>query len=365
MQQTIRFASPLVVALVVALSASACTTVRLTDDVDLTFDFSPLIGPSNLLHQPYVQGSEMNVYVDHSDNDKDLTGWSLRSNDPTIFSIDDVTFTRFSDNYFRVHCHANKAGIAVLEVLDSDRHVKHKTTVEVAKPDRIDFLAHGPLLVDRKELDPLTPSPQVLDGGTATFLVRYYQGNRQLNGNRALRVESTSDVAVSTPQSFLFEDRDWLQVTPHSMGDFSLPVKVGDDPVATFVVHSVPETAVAEIRILGEDESRAKRGEWLVALAQAYDAAQKPIFGVEYDWELDGNTEPGEGDLYRYEYDPKLKRNIEARFGAHDAVAVIHGEDGFVDSSNNIGCNTTSLPMSLSSLCAIAFALLVSRRRAA
>lgn len=351
--------------LLVALGASACTTVRLTDDVDLTFDFSPLIGPSNLLHQPYVQGSEMNVYVDHSDNDKDLSGWSLRSADPAIFSIDETVFQRFDDNYFRVHCHANQAGVAVLEVVDNNGRVKHKTTVEVRKPDRVDFLAHGPLLVDRPDLDPLTPSPQVLGGGTATFLVRYYEGNQQLNGNRALHVDSTADVTVSTPQSFLFEDRDWLQVTPHAAGDFSLPVKVGADMVANFSVHGVPDSAIAEIRILGEDESRAKRGEWLVALAQAYDAAQKPIFGVEYDWELDGAAELGEGDLYRYEYDPKLKRNIEAHFGAHDAVAVIHGEDGFVDSSNNIGCNTTSLPASLISLCAVAFALCVSRRRRA
>lgn len=349
--------------LVLGATATGCTRVRLTDNVDLTFDFSPLIGPSNLLHQPYVQGSEMDVYVDHSDDKKDLSGWSLRSLNTEIFSVDNPTFSKFNDNYFRVHCHAVSDGIAQLEVLDSSGKVQHRTTVEVGKPDRIELLAHGPMLVDRAELPALTTNPQVLAGGTATFLVRYYKGARLLNGNGALDVASTENVTAATPQSFLFEDRDWLQVTPLAEGNFAVPLRVGGDDITTLQLKSVPESAVDEVRILGKNESKAKKGDWLVALAQAYDTADQPIYGVEYDWELDGDTEPGEGDLYRYQYDPKEKHNIEARFGALDAVAQIHGE-GFVDSSNNIGCATSGDPRtSLVSLVVIGVAMAFARRR--
>jgi hypothetical protein len=48
-------------------------------------------------------------------------------------------------------------------------------------------------------------------------------------------------------------------------------------------VHSVPQTDITEVRILGENETRARKGEWLVALAQSYDASARPIYGVEYD----------------------------------------------------------------------------------
>ncbi len=348
----------------VLLLGSACTRIRLVDDVDLTFDFTPLVGPSNLLHQPYVVGSQMNLYVDHSDENKDLTGWSLRSSDPDIFSIDDPTVVAFDKDTFRVHCHANGAGTARLEVLNEHGSVVHRTSVDVERPDRVELLAHGPLLVEHPSLDPRTTEPRVLAGGTATFLVRYYLGNRLLHGNGALSVPSTNAVTASTPQSFLFEDRDWLQVTPYSPGDSVLEVSVGGQKFSDLMVHSVPQTDITEVRILGENETHARKGEWLVALAQSYDASARPIYGVEYNWELDGQAELGEGDLYRYQYDPKQKRNLAARYGQLDAVAVIHGE-GYVDSSNRIGCNAvdaTPNTRDLSLLMVVAGALIAARR---
>lgn len=345
------------------LLASGCTRIRLLDDIDLTFDFTPLLGPSNLLHQPYVVGSDMNIFVDHTDNKKDLTGWSLRSSDEAIFVVDAPSFSRFDKDDFSVHCHAVGPGTAQLEVLDEHGHVKHRTSVEVALPTRVDFLAHGPLLVEHPSLDPLTPEPRVLAGGTATFLVRYYDQNELLYGNGALIAASTSDVSATTPETWLFEDRDWLQITPHQAGDTTLPLQVGTHSIPSLTIHAVPQTDITEIRILGENESRAHKGEWLVALAQAYDAQARPIFGVEYDWELDGNAELGEGDLYRYEYDPKQKRSLEAHNGPLDAVATIHGEDGFVDSSNRIGCRIVTASASLGQLLLLGAAVALARRR--
>jgi MYXO-CTERM domain-containing protein len=104
----------------------------------------------------------------------------------------------------------------------------------------------------------------------------------------------------------------------------------------------------------------------LVALAQAYDSAGRAIYGVDYSWAVDGQTEIGLGDLYRYTFDPKLPKALAATFDGHDAVAMIHSGGGFVDSSNNLGCSAVpggaARPVALL-LVAAALALCLRRRR--
>ena len=36
-----------------------CTRVTFKDSVDLTLDFAPLVGPSDPLHTPHVEGSNV------------------------------------------------------------------------------------------------------------------------------------------------------------------------------------------------------------------------------------------------------------------------------------------------------------------
>jgi hypothetical protein len=100
---------------------------------------------------------------------------------------------------------------------------------------------------------------------------------------------------------------------------------------------AVPDSDVASIRIIGVDESMAREKEWLVALAQAYDTQNRAVYGVEYKWQLDGAFQSGQGDLYRYTYNPDTPRVLEAQFGGMDAQALIRGR-GFVDSTNRVGC---------------------------
>jgi hypothetical protein len=148
----------------------------------------------------------------------------------------------------------------------------------------------------------------------------------------------STGLGAAVKKTFLLEDRDWLQLSPVAVGTLTLPILVGGQKVSDLVIEAVDKSAVASLRILGVDESRANTGDALTALAQAYDADGGPIFGVNYQWELDGAAQTGLGDLYRYHYEPRALHALCARFGALDAVATIHGT-GFVDSTNHVGCH--------------------------
>ena len=330
-----------------ALGAAGCNRVAIKDDVDLLFDFHPLKGPSDRLHSPYVVGAETNLYVDTNDPNEDKVNWTLESSDPTILSVENVR-TTLSDTdsnhkvgqFLFARAKALGPGAVTLTVRNGKREVEHRSDLEVRVPTRIDLLAHGFLLIGRHEEEARVEELRILEDGTATYLVRYYDGNDELYGHHALSVKSSSlDVSTSIRQTWVDEDRDWLQVTPKVGGRATLELSAGLFPINDMEVVTVAEQSISEIRILGMDESRAKDDEWLVALAQAYDSIGRAIFGVEYKWSLDGSTATGLGDLYRYQYDKRDTRALEARHNQLETTAlIIHGH-GYVDSTNRLGCS--------------------------
>src|SRR5262245_20813570 len=75
-----------------ALAVAACEpTYSMTDDVDLTWDFT--LTPRRFgdnLHSPFVRGAGVTVFA-HSSNEKEsLQGWSIESSDPEVFRIDEA-----------------------------------------------------------------------------------------------------------------------------------------------------------------------------------------------------------------------------------------------------------------------------------
>jgi hypothetical protein len=315
------------------LTSTGCNHVSMVDDVDIVFDFNILTGPSDALHTPYVQGASMTIFVQSSDHNEHMAGWTVESANPAVFTVLAVTPAA---RWLAVSGHAASAGQAVLLVRDQHGNVVHNRVVEVKVPDQVDLLAHGYLIIDRPD-EATIPSPQVLKDGTATFLVRYYAGGEQLNGNGALSVAPDAGLDANAARTYLFEDRDWLQVTPHELGALNVTLSAGGQKVRDVTVNGVPQSDVASLRILGVDESRAHALDWLVALGQAYDASGQPLFGANFQWEVDDKSATGLGDLYRYEYDPKAPHKLCARLGSLDAVTSIHGA-GFVDSTNRLSC---------------------------
>ena len=317
------------------LIGCADSPVHFQDTVDLTFDFGFFQDEDAGLNEPYVRGSEFGFLVNHH-RSRDMTGWQVVSLDDELFSL---SCERFDPEAETIYCDATATGEGMVEVVvidDRDEQVG-ETTIEISLPDRVELLPAGPLLIDRPDL--IDDSFQVLEGGTSTWLARYYIGETRLNGNGALSVEGSESLDVWTETSFLFEDRDWLQGSTLSQGEHSVAISIDDVHITDATITAVGTDRIDHVELHGMNEAEAMLEDSLVVLAQAYDSASTPIYGVEYEWALDGAVELGEGDLYRYEYDPAHEYSLSASVDGLGNEVTIHGV-GQVDSSNNIGCST-------------------------
>jgi hypothetical protein len=323
-------------AVVVALAVAACgPTYSITDDIDLTWDFSftPWRFEDNL-HSPYVRGTTVTVYARSSD-DEDLRGWSIVSSDPEVFRIDGVASTE--DHHLAVRGQAVGEGTAQLSLRDPRGHAVGHGVAEVRVPDAIELDAHGSLIMGRND-EAQVSEARVLAGGEATYLVQYFRDGRQLHGNGVLSVDVPAGVTAQPRTTFLFENREWLTLDTTAAGTGSLQLLADGVEVATVPLVVVPDSAIADVVVLTESESGRNEGEWLVALAQAYDAAGTRIFGVDYQWNVNGAMQTADGDLYRYKFKAGQTSMVRAQRGTHSDTVMIQSEGGHVDSTNRVGC---------------------------
>ncbi len=320
---------------IVPLAACSQSPVAFSDTIDLTFDFGFFQDEAAGLHTPYVQGTDFVLTVRHR-KDRAMTGWEIRSSDPA--RLDLSCFYDADDFAFDCEAATLDEGFAEVIVLDEHGEEVGQAEIEVALPDRVELLPHGPLIIDQPAL--IDDAFQVLEGGTSTWLARYYLGDRQLHGNGTLSADGGDDFSAWTEDSFLFEDRDWLQGIANTQGEHPISLMVDGVYINDVVFTAVGAEQIDRIELHGMDEATASPDTQLVVLAQAYSASDTAIYGVTFDWLLDGNEEWGEGDLYRYIYTPESERLISASIDGLGAEVTIHGE-GFVDSTNNIGCSST------------------------
>ena len=318
------------------LAACSQSPVAFSDTIDLTFDFGFFQDTAAGLHTPYVQGTDFILTVRHR-SDHDMTGWEVRSSDPALFDL-----SCFYDDENRVFdCDAVtlREGFAEVIVLDDRGEEVGQIEIESALPDRVELLPHGPLIIDQPAL--IDDAFLVLETGTSTWLARYYLGDRRLHGNGTLSVEGSDAFSAWTEDSFLFEDRDWLQGIANTQGEHPVSLMVDGVYINDVVFTAVGAEEIDRVELHGMDEATASPEDTLVVLAQAYSATDTAIYGVAFDWQLDGSEEWGEGDLYRYTYSPESEHSVSASVDGLGAEVTIHG-DGFVDSTNNIGCSSLS-----------------------
>lgn len=309
--------------------ATGCNTVRLADTVDLTFDWSPL--PSDELHTPYVAGADFGLYTTGAGED-DTVGWTLESDDPSILRVD-------STDDGDADVTAVGAGETAVRILDERGELVHAAPIDVRQADRAELFAHGGLILGRPELQEDWDDIYVLAGGSATFEVRWFEGDTRLFGHGALTASAEGEIVVEPRRTFLFEDREWVTFTPLAPGEYDVELLANGVPVRTVRVIAVTEDAIAQVQLHGMDESAARRGDLLTVLAQAYDAEGRAVFGVEYAWDLDGATQLGEGDLFRYAFAPDVRSMLTAHHADMEVQVEIQAEDGFVDSTNRLGCS--------------------------
>jgi hypothetical protein len=348
------------------LATAACgDTVYINDSIDLDFDFSltkPRVDAD--LTTPYVVGSKITITISDSDEDVEVGRWHAVSEDPSVFAINDVVV---GDKILTLHCRSTGGGRTSIVVYDGD-HERARALVEVGVPDRVDLDAHAWMIIGRND-QARVDEARIVEGGTATYLVRYFAGERELHGNGALAFEAADNVTAEARTSFLFEEREWLTLTAAAPGTSSMKLGANTTIVNAVPVVVVPATDIDRVEIHGSDESHAKKDDYLVALAQAFDAQDRRIFGVEYSWSVDDVAAVGDGDLYRYQFKPGEPAMLVADDGTHAAAAQLHVGEGFVDSSNNVGCaiaapgrHPRDAALGGLGLAAIGLALFVERR---
>ncbi|MCZ7677480.1 MAG: hypothetical protein M5U28_01355 [Sandaracinaceae bacterium] len=231
--------------------ATGCNTVRLADTVDLTFDWSPL--PSDELHTPYVAGADFGLYTIGAGED-DTVGWTLESDDPSILRVD-------STDDGDADVTAVGAGETAVRILDERGELVHAAPIDVRQADRAELFAHGGLILGRPELQEDWDDIYVLAGGSATFEVRWFEGDTRLFGHGALTASAEGEIVVEPRRTFLFEDREWVTFTPLAPGEYDVELLANGVPVRTVRVIAVTEDAIAQVQLHGMDESAARRGE--------------------------------------------------------------------------------------------------------
>ncbi len=346
-------------------TATGCGPERIyfTDGIDLDFDFNAVSDNTEAMSMPYVTGIDTVIWVHSRWEDEDFTDWTVEVDDPDVLSIDGVIFDGEVPGILGLEVTAAGDGLTELRLFNPAGKQISVADIEVADPDNAVLSPHGPLIINQPGLIEDEHSFQTLIEGTSTYEVEWYRGNTRLYGNGTLSVDYDPDIWVNIEDSFLFEERDWLQVSPGILGDHHLTLRSNDVAVQDVVFESVPESRVDEVIIHAESELGAEEDDHLVLLAQAYDEDMRPIYGVEFEWDLDGVVGEELGDLYRYTYDRSDAHTVGAYFDGLVDEVTIHG-DGYVSSSNNVGCAMSGTGRgSLATLALLGIAGLVLRRR--
>jgi hypothetical protein len=326
--------------LCVALTGlGACTTARftMTDDIDLTWDFVAV--PTQFaadLHTPYVLGTKVTVFAHGSDDKQDFRGFTIDSSDASVFRIADSAVSS-DGRSLAAHGQAMGEGTATLRLLDSKGHEVGRGFAEVLAPDQIGLYAHGSLILGRDD-EAKVNELRVVTGGLATYLVRYFRGGRELHGNGVLTLDAPAGLSAEARTTFLFENREWLAVQSSAAGASALTLHAPGAPAMAVPVVTVADTAIADIVLLTQSEQGRRDGDWLVALAQAYDGAGTRIFGVDCMWKVDGLAQTADGDLYRYRFKQGQPHQVQALRGTHTDTTTIQSDQGYVSSSNAVGC---------------------------
>lgn len=329
----------ILIAVLAALSLlTGCHSYAVADDIDIEFNFAPLVGPSDQLHLPYVQGTQVSLWILGAGNSADAAHFKLKSGNESVFHID-------SQQGGSAQCSAVGAGTAAIQVL-RDGEVVDTTEVIVKAPTRATLTPNGPLIVGAPFAQAVGSTTHVFAGGTSTYLVEYFAGDEQLFGNGVLVPSASAGLVAKAETTFLFENREWLQLTPAATGTQTVALSAGGVALGTLTVDTVDETAVTRVALVAQDSSGVHDGRPLAVLAQSFDAKFEPIFGIDYTWEHAGVLETGEGDLFRFDFDSSRSDTLSAHFGAMSAVTIIQARpgSGVVDSSNRLGCTVRALP---------------------
>lgn len=315
-------------ACVVGSLAAGCTVQQHAAGMedDLTLDIN--LGNSNILNTPYVAGSSFTISLQAGANTTN-DGWTLTSSNPSVIKVGaaGAGSVGTSANVFPVQ--AAGAGHATLTILDKSGNAIDSADVDVHVPTRIELCEQGLLYAGNTYDQAALDSVQIVDGGTATFLVRYFAGTQELHGNNALTTTNGALASTSVTSTSLSAS-DFVAITGAGTGATSVQLAAGGATLS-LPVTVVDPSAVQGISLDPENESGAKEGQELYVFARARDANGHDVYGASFAWTVDGqdptccsNTnEPT--DLLAYQYHSAGTESVAVSIDGQGASVSVHG----------------------------------------
>lgn len=343
---------PVTLSLALAGLTACGPKIRMSDNIDTELDLGPSQRYDDTLHGPYVAGASFDVYAYDISEDNALDGWTMVSLDPDVLEVvsveilrddlDDDDDKKAKTDIIVAHVEATGPGTATLEVHNHNDKFIRDTQIVIMQPDRAELRAAGPLFIGNEDLAPslIDATPKLLANGRTTFLVEWFAGDQQLRGTGSLGLSSDHPNAQTlwTLEDHLEEAREWAQIEFGSPEDglelADVLLYANGEPVRNLEIEIVQPDAIHHVEIIGRDESAGAEEELLAVLAQAFDSNGESIWGVSFGWDLDGLSESGEGDLFRYWYEPGAMSKLGAEYGESRAEITIMGDRGYVVSSN-------------------------------
>ncbi|HEY8092012.1 MAG TPA: hypothetical protein VIF09_29325 [Polyangiaceae bacterium] len=330
------------------------------------------IGNQNGMSSPYVQGSKFSVTV-QAGSKENASGWKLQSSNANVMQVLAAVETSTTSQKYPVV--AAGAGTTTLTVTDAGGTVLDSEDIEVDEATTYQLCDQGLLLSGASDDRSAVTQIHLLAGGTATFLVRYFSGTKELSGNNALVSTGGSGITAGTV-STSFSARDFLEVSAVDAGTSSVSLAVGSTSnVVPITV--VDDTAIHGVGLAPQSDTGAKDGQSLYVFGRAFDVDGNDVFGASFQWSaggaavkspIDADGQPS--DMIIYQYDHTQAESVSAALAGDSATAQVHGSPATTTAatSESVGCSVghgAGAPASSAAAgVLVGLALLASRRRA-
>lgn len=351
-----------------ALLGGCTTDYSFTDSVNSShLELAPRADFGDELSTPYVLGATFTVYISSREQDTNFTGWKVRVTDPEVLTLREPEPRWVDRNTLAVDMFAAGPGTTELLLIDASDDVRGSAAAEVRAPTAARLHASAIAALEDPDFRGETPHPQILTGGTASFVVQYLDGDLLLQGSTALEVATTPELEAVVQHSRAADNRDIVQISAGDPGLAALDLWVGGAPLQRVEVDVVPPEAVAAIDLIhrrGSDENDEEASDWLI-VAQAYDQYRDPIYGVGFGWDLEGRGFEQAGDVLVYERDPdrdSLKRVTAWTAGIETSIHV-QAADAEVFTSNDEAFNCSVTGNAAPPLWALVLLICAGRRR--
>lgn len=351
----------------VALLGGCTSEFAFTDSVNSRFlERAPRVDFGDELSTPYVLGARFTIYIEDRERDANFKGWTVRVTEPGVLALRDQAPRWVDAHTLALDLEAAGAGTTELLLIDPGGEVRGSAAAEVRAPTRARLYAAAIAALEDDDFRGETPHPQLLAGGTGSFVVQYLADDLRLQGSTQLEVATTPALEAAVVHSRAADNRDIVQISAGEPGLEALDLWVGGQLLQRVEVDVVGPEAVAAIDLIHRKGASTAEGEgdWLV-VAQAYDDLRDPIYGVGFGWDLEGQTFEQAGDVLVYAHDPERDslKLVTAWAAGIEASMSVFAADAEVFTSNDEAFNCSVAGGRGAPLWALVLLLGVGRRR--